>query len=502
LRRALFIQHLKKAGFTACFFLFTAFSSYGGDKIWTFSEEMQKAYLLVMNLQPDLALIQLNKITAKSEELHKIYVLSLCETTDVLITEDQKKFDQLEANFKKRLDFVENLEDGPEKLFLQAELNLQRGFNLLNMGEEFNAVFAIKRAYNNTAECLKKYPDFIPIKKTSGVIQVMIGSVPEKYHWFMNLLGMHGSVVTGQNQLSELRNSKSSLNVEATILFYTIKGFINQQFPEAAKGLNDLLKEQPDNRLVLFLGVNMMIKDSQSEKVLEWIENLDKHNQGLQMYYVEYLRGEALTHKGEYAKAIVAYQKFLKGYRSQSFKKDANFKISLCYYLLNDMTQAKIYYDKAKVTGREQADPDKYAAQQLEENKFPNAKLLKIRFATDGGYYKEAQAEIQSIHPGELKLLRDQVEFSYRKARLAHKMGELPAAKLLYQQCIDLNKENPWYFAPNAALQLGYIYRDQKDFPMARKYFEMALNYRRHEYKNSIDTKARFALDQLKPAKG
>lgn len=496
------IPFIKKAGITACFFLLTISTSFGTDKIWTFSEEMHKAYLLVMNLQPDLALAQLNKITSKSEELHKIYVLSLCETTDVLITEDQSKFDQLETNFKKRIDFVENLPDGPEKLFLLAELNLQRGFNLLNMGQEFNAVFAIKRGYNNTMECLKKYPDFVPIKKTSGVIQVMIGSVPDKYHWFMSLLGMRGSVVTGQKQLQELRNSKSSLSVEATILFYTIKGFINQQFAEAAKGLNDLLKEQPDNRLVLFLGVNMMIKDSQSERVLEWIDNLDKHNQGLQMYYVEYLRGEALTHKGEYAKAIAAYQKFLKGYRSQSFKKDANFKISLCYYLLNDPAQAKTYFEKAKNIGREQADPDKYAAQQLEENKFPNAKLLKVRFATDGGYYKEAQAELQTIHPAELKLLRDQVEFLYRKARLAHKMGELPVAKLFYQQCIDLTKENPWYFAPNSALQMGYIYRDQKDYVQAKKYFELALNYKRHEYKSSIDTKARFALDQMKASKG
>jgi tetratricopeptide (TPR) repeat protein len=490
-----------KAGLTACFFLSAISFSFGGDKIWTFSEELHKAYLMVMNLQPDQAVTQLNKVTSKSEELHKIYVLSLAETVDVLITEDQKKFDQLETNFRQRLDFVENLPDGPEKLFLQAELNLQRGFNLLNMGQEFNAVFAIKRAYNNTAECLKKYPDFIPIKKTSGVIQVMIGSVPDKYHWFMSLLGMRGSVVSGQKQLTELRNSKSSLNVEATILYFTIKGFINQLFPEAAKGLSDLLKEQPDNRLVLFLGINMLIKDSQSEKVLEWIDQLDKHNQGLQMYYVEYLRGEALTHKGEYAKAIAAYQKFLKGYKSLSFKKDASFKISLCYYLLNDMAQAKVFFDKAKVIGREQSDPDKYAALQLGENKFPNAKLLKLRFYTDGGYFKEAQEEVQSIRSSDIKLLRDQVEFNYRKARLAHKMGELPLAKLLYQQCIDLNRDNPWYFAPNSALQLGYIYRDQKDYAQARKYFELALNYRHHEYKNSIDTKARFALDQLKSAK-
>jgi hypothetical protein len=57
--------------------------------------------------------------------------------------------------------------------------------------------------------------------------------------------------------------------------------------------------------------------------------------------------------------------------------------------------------------------------------------------------------------------------------------------------------ENPWYFAANSALQLGYIAEAQKDKVMAKKYFEQALNFKRHEYKNSIDSKARSALEQL-----
>ncbi len=495
------IKTIKKAGLTACFFLSTVFSCIATDPLWQFSDDLQKAYQLVLNLQPDKALELLNKVSSPSEELHKIYVLSLCETVDVLITEDQKKFELLETNFKKRLQVVENLPDGPEKLFLEAELNLQRGFNLLNLDQSLNAVFAIRRAYNTTQECLKKYPSFIPIKKTSGVIQVMIGSVPDKYHWFMSLLGMRGSVIAGQKQLHELGISKSSLNIEANILYFIVKGFINQQFSEAAKGLMECLKEQPDNRLVLFATINMLTKDAQSEKALELISQLDLHNQGLQMYYIEYLRGEALLNKGEYSKAITSYQKFIKGYRSQSFKKDSNYKIALCYWLLNDEPQAKIYFDKAKVTGRTQADPDKYAASQLEEDKLPNPKLLKARFFTDGGYYKDAQAAIQSIHVSELKNLKEQTEYYYRLGRLAHKMNELEKAKIYYQETIKLAKENPWYFAPNAALQLGYIYNEQSNYPAAKKYFELALTYKRHEYKSSIDGKSRSALEQLKGIK-
>ncbi|HLZ17195.1 MAG TPA: hypothetical protein VKQ08_09150, partial [Cyclobacteriaceae bacterium] len=147
---------MKKAGLLACFFLLTRVSPAATDPLWQFSEDLQRAYLLVLNLQPDKAQEILNKVTDPAEELHKIYVLSLSETVDVLITEDQHKFAQLETNFKKRLQVVETLPDGPEKLFLEAELNLQRGFNLLNLDQSFNAVFAIRRAYNVTQDCLKK----------------------------------------------------------------------------------------------------------------------------------------------------------------------------------------------------------------------------------------------------------------------------------------------------------------------------------------------------------
>ncbi|GHN03235.1 hypothetical protein WSM22_47240 [Cytophagales bacterium WSM2-2] len=462
---------------------------------------MQKAYRLVLNLQPDKAQEVLSKIASPAEELHKIYVLSLSETVDILITEDQKRFDQLEINFRQRLQRVGDLPESAEKVFLEAELNLQKGFNLLNMGQNINAVLAIRRAYNSAQECIKKYPSFIPIKKTYGVIQVMLGSVPDKYHWFISLLGMRGSVATGQKYLQELRDSNSSLNTEATVLYFCIKGFINQQFGEAATGLDECLKEQPENRLLLFIAINMVMKDAQSEKALGYMATLDQHNQGLQMYYVDYLHAEALLNKGDYPNAITYYQKFLKGYRSQSFRKDAHYKIALCYWLQNNEPEAKTYFEKAKTIGRDQADPDKNAAMQLEENKFPNAKLLKVRFATDGGYYKEAQQFVKSIQFSELHSLKEQTEYFYRLARLAHKTEELSVAKIYYEETIKVAKENTWYFAPNAALQLGYIYRDQKDFEKARKYFELALSYRKHEYKSSIDTKSKSALDQLKATK-
>ncbi|NJN41688.1 MAG: hypothetical protein HC811_05075 [Flammeovirgaceae bacterium] len=189
-----------------------------------------------------------------------------------------------------------------------------------------------------------KIPRIYPVKKTNGVIQVMVGTVPDKYHWFISLLGMKGSVTLGQRQLEELKSSTSSLALEASILYYTIKGLINQEHREASEGILKNLKTQPENRLLLFLGVNMLVKNSQSEQALQLITTLDKEDQGLPMYYIEYLRGEILLQKGNYHSAIQAYHKFIQHYKSENFKKDAYFKISLCYWLDNKDQLAQQFF--------------------------------------------------------------------------------------------------------------------------------------------------------------
>lgn len=487
--------NITKAGIFACFFLFPFIRGAGADNLWRFDPELHQVHEAVLNLQTEQAYARLGKI--KTNELHRIYVLSLCETLDVLISEDEAKFNEIELRFRDRLKYISSLKQSAETLFLQAELNLQRGFNFLNLGQEFNAVWAIRNAYSSTQECLQKYPDFLPIKKTSGVINVMVGSVPDKYHWFMSLLGMKGSVTTGQSQLEQIKSSSSSLSSEATLLYFTIKGLINQQFEESAKGLLDYLHQQPDNRLALFLAVNMLIKNAQSEEAYRQIQALDEKPGGMPMHYIEYLRGEILLQRGDYPEAIQAYQRFIASYKSDNFKKDSWYKISLAWWLMGKTDQAKAAFEKAKVTGRAVVEPDHHADAQLKEGSFPNPKILKVRFFTDGGYYNQAKDQFKTIKPSDVTSVKDQIEYYYRKARLSHRTNQIAAAKMFYEQTIDMSGNNPWYFAPNSALQLGYIAQAAHDKAAARKYFQLALSYKKHEYKNSIDGKAKSALEQL-----
>lgn len=56
---------------------------------------------------------------------------------------------------------------------------------------------------------------------------------------------------------------------------------------------------------------------------------------------------------------------------------------------------------------------------------------------------------------------------------------------------------NNLYYAPNACLQLGYIYLKDDNKKLAKVYFEKCLKYKNYEYEKSIKAKAKLELKQI-----
>ena len=110
---------------------------FAADNIWQFDPELERIYRLVLNLQTDQAYAELGQLK-NANEFHRIYIQSLLETVDLLITEDGKRFEKVNELFKQRIEKISQLQESPETLFIKAELNLQRGFNLLNLDHDLN----------------------------------------------------------------------------------------------------------------------------------------------------------------------------------------------------------------------------------------------------------------------------------------------------------------------------------------------------------------------------
>ncbi len=485
---------LKKACLITCLFL--CLSRFSSAQDWKFDAATQQAYNLVLNLQVQ----DVHQLIPEPKTVQEQYITSLAETLELLITEDKDKFDDYEDRHEKRLDRRIRTNTA-EDIFLNAEIRLQWAFVYLKFGHEFDAALSLKQSYDAVQEIKKRFPTFKAVQKTSGILDIIVGSIPEKYDWVLSLMGIKGSIDQGLSELDNLRKSDSPLSLESDLLYVLVQGFVLQQTEEASKEMQGVLSRNPDSRLALFLGASISIKNSESEKALRMIVSLEDHKTGLPLYYAQYLKGEVYLQKADYLNSIAAYRWFINHYAGENYLKDAHYKIALCYWLNGNSNDALHHFEEAKTIGKEITEADKYAARSLSENELPHIKLTKARYFTDGGYYDEAYEVLENISPQERATKRDQAEFPYRQARLYHKQNKHQEAKMYYEQCIQLTGNEPWYFAPNSCLQLGYIALLEGEKKTAKLYFDQAIVYKKHEYKNSIDTKAKSALAQLSERK-
>jgi tetratricopeptide (TPR) repeat protein len=492
LNNIVFCLH-QKAGIIACLFLFLAISTNAQE--WHFDENTQKAYELVLNLQTEEARILIP--SPKTPQEH--YVMSLAEALELLVTEDAAHYEEYEDRFEALLDRKTKLTSA-EDLFLQAEIGLQWAFVHLKFGHEFDAALNLRQAFHTTQEIKKRFPKFTAVNKTSGLLEVIVGSVPEKYTWVLELLNIEGSTEIGLEELETIRKSDHVLSFESELLYAVTQGFVLQRPDIGLQTVREQLAERPKNRLALFIGASLAMKNAQGTEALSYLTTLEHTADEMPIYYAEYLKGEIYLQKAEYLNSISSFRWFINHYKGQNYIKDAYYKIGLCYWLNGNISDAHHLFEQASRSGRTATEADRYAASSMSEIEEPNVKLTKIRFSTDGGFYDDAKRVIADVKESDLPTKRDKVEFAYRRARLAHKTNDIMTAKKYYRETIELSGQDNWYYAPNSWLQLGYIGVEEKD-PEAATYFSRALEYKKHEYKNSIDTKAKSALAQLKKRK-
>jgi tetratricopeptide (TPR) repeat protein len=463
--------------------------------------ELIQAYQWVLRMELDSArgrLSQLEMSHSNTPFFH--YVYNLADALEIFITEDPILYEQYEEKADRRIEILQGLRsDHPMRLFSLGEIRLQTSMLNAKFGEELSSVWNLRKAYFDLTENKRKFPDFTYTYKSLGLLHIMLGTVPKKYHWILSLLNMEGTVEQGKNELEVLIGKDHILGYEASLIQLLLQTYIFAEGETAIKNLEHLSSLHSQDILFNYIRASVMLKNSRAadaESLLKSIPDELIQKKGFHLYH--YLKGEIGLMKGDYANAIQHYNRFLDQFKGQNFIKDVYYKLSLCYFLKGSENKSTEYRSETQKRGRTIIQADKYAAKMVNrEVHYQNQTILKIRLATDGGYYSEAKKLIRSVgnidqfDSPELK-----VEYTYRKARVMHKSGSLQEAVPLYKTTINECPEG-LYFGANSALQLGYIYLQYHKPDLARTYFEKALSYKRHEYKVSIDNKALAALRKL-----
>jgi tetratricopeptide (TPR) repeat protein len=384
----------------------------------------------------------------------------------------------------------------PFQLFVLSEIRLQAALVRLKFSDHLSALWTLRQAFLLARKNNAKFPDFIPSYKTLGLLEVAFGHTPEQYHWLLRILGMQTDAGAGMAALQRSGRADDPVGLESRLLGALVHAYLMSDPEAALRPSAELLLRFPGSPLLCYVFASVAMKNAQSEAAFGALPPPGDPGYRL-LPPLHYLSGEIHLQKREYDTAKAEYDRFLAAHRGRNLVKDAHFKAAMSLWLSGREADARARLRFADGQGERSAEVDKNADNSIRSGLLPHPVLLQARYSTDGGYYRDAEQSLLSIEPGQLQRLEDQTEYHYRLGRLRHRQGHLDLAVDLYLRTIELQGPHTWYLAPNACLQLGYIYAGRGEKEQARRYFRQAAVYKDHPYVDSIRSKSRNALNGL-----
>ena len=432
------------------------------------------------------------------------YIEHYSDFLRAFVSEEDKDFFELKNNLDKRLEAIQKKEiESPWIKLAEGEMLLQLAVVKLKRKEYLSAGYYIRRAYKILEENQAQYPKFLPNLKSLGFLHAVIGAVPENYKWLSNLAGLRGTIQQGGNELSLVINKlpdndeMAFIKTETSFLKIFIATHLEKDCPSALALLEKTNKETDSKSpLLVFLEANTLITAGRPADALNVLKTFQPSKSQYPLFYLEYLTGMLKLNNLDF-EAAQNFTRFTDGFRGNSFQKSAWHKLAWISLLKNDTASYFRNLEKVKTVGNDFTDEDKQALKETASTELPNIYLLRSRLLFDGGNYNSALAELAGKPSSTFTKYRDQLEFTYRLARIFDKKGQTAKAIQYYTTTYNNGMRAEWYFAANAALHNGLLYEEKGDLVNARIWYKNCLALRSHEYQNSIDQKAEAGLNRI-----
>ena len=415
-------------------------------------------------------------------------------------------FNENPTEYKKRkkwLDLRLNIvaagnKNSPYYLFSKALLYFQWSIIQIKYGDYWDAAWDFRKAYQLFKENKIKYPHFTPNNIYLGVQEAVMSTIPNGYKWVTTILGLKGNMKEGMLLLKNYSFSNEILFKEESRVYYIyLKNYLENDIAGANQLINTYQMDIINNPLFVFMASNLALNNKKAQLAESILLKRNKSADYMPFPMLDYELGDAKMKKLDYS-AIQYFQKFIQQHKGSFYIKDALYSIALCYYLIDDQKMANEYVAKVKTKGNAETDADKQALKRASKGVFPNKLLLKSRLLNDGGYNIEALKIATSILPHTLKSDGELLESIYRMGRIYDDLAEYDKALFYYHLTIEKGSQSTEYFAARACLQAGYIYEKKGLVAKAKEYYHKELSLGDHDFKNSLDQRAKSSLNRLK----
>lgn len=480
------------------FFFFIVLNNYAiADFNW--STNCNNAYLKIISLELEDATLLIKK-EKKTNPTNKIVHLldNYIDFFSIQIGEQHSNY--LSSNDLESFRIKEikkgNI-NSPWYNYCQAEIYIQNAANKLKFNEYLKSAYNLNSAYRLLKQNEEKFPHFIPNQKSLAILETLIGSIPQKYHWILSIINIDGSISLGIKKLEyivENLESNNDFNHLVTETYFYLS-FLKLNLQNTPSELEKLLpKIENSSFLILNYATHRICnKIGRYQQAISILENRIISESSFKFYYLDYLLAKAKLNQLDYD-AEIYFKHFLANFKGKNYIKSSLMYLSWIALLQNNMSLFYEYQNKINMMGETFVDADKEAQKQFDKKTKPNKFLLKSRLLFDGGKYRNSLSQLDSITETNKSI---KLEILYRKARNHEKLNQFQLAKKYYNDTYDLGNDMNFYFAAKSALQLGLLYENEGFNEKAIEYFNKCINLKNHQYEQGIELKAKSGLNRI-----
>lgn len=468
------------------------------------NERVQRAWESVTAMRMSEAMAW--NAAEKSDHPHNLAPLLVDSYADLLrlyFAERRSDYPRFRDDLSSRLDRIEASDDkGPFLRFSQGLLHFHGALAAIRFDDKWNAALEVRRAYTHFKDNHHRHPQFGPNNVYFGVLTSMLGAVPNGFQWILNLFGFRGDIRIGNRMLLDHIEGRTQqpgiCRSEALILYPYLVSVLEGDPDKAIRFIERGGLDQVRNHLHAFMAMNIHINNQRSEAALRILDGIDMSPAYLHIPFWDFERGHIYLNLFRLKEAKSAYTRFVNGFTGDYYVRDAYEKLSWIALLENDPKQATEMRAMVLQRGTDVSDADRSATGNARSGQWPHPLLLKARLLSDGGLQARAWETLLSADPRSFRSRADQTEYSYRLGRTLDLLGRKDEALRHYTRTIEQGKGMREYFAARAALQSGRIHEEQRNCEKAATCYQQCLEMTGHEYKNSIDQKAKAGLQRCK----
>ena len=477
----------------------TAFS----QKRFDFNANCRIAYkeIIQLKLSSGQRLLNAEKIQ-DPDNLIPYFLENYIDFFTLFFNEDPTDYAKRSKLLANRLDKMsEGPETSPFYLFTRSIIHFQWASVKVKFGYTWDAGWEFRRSFLQVKENQESFPDFYPNQLYRGTMQVAAGTIPDGYKWLSSLLGIKGTISHGMKSLETFikRTDEWSLLFRDEAIFYYC--YLKYYIENEKNGVFNFIRQQQldvvNNHLFTYLACNLSVSNQQSDNAKKIIEQRNMSAEYLQTPIWDLETGFAKLNHLE-PDAAFYLERFLQTFKGKFYVKDVLQKLSWHYYLENNQAKADKYRSDIIKKGSLDSEADKQAQKEAMTTSWPNKLLLQARLLNDGGYFHEALRLLHGKKYTDFTDLRDQTEFEYRAARLYDDLDIKEEAIGFYKQAIILGENRKEHYAARSALHIGNIYEQRGDKTEAINWYRRCMNMKGHDYKNSLDQRAKAGILRCK----